>query len=249
MYYKSTAFNGSVNHLNHSIIIPLEHTQFNTVQFLLDDGRSVRVRVDIEQELAVISCVKAVCLIPKSNKVVDQFGVSSEFSYIGHSLMFTGESQKNFSQAFFNRNDVWLDAIVDGVTVKEKILLDGNALLNAAELTSKNSHDFTKPTAYYLLRETVTFPKNGVVWHFANLGNITENPIYLNVVSRIQQQLSGSNAEYINLTTFLDALKAKSYKLDKRSCWNKGRKNQEPTLKRQYRILVESGLMDISYFM
>lgn len=247
MFYKSTAFNTSAKHLHKSVIIPFESSNYNTVQFVLVDGNVLRVRVELDEPLSLISCYKTICLVPNKHKhrIPDQFGQSLPFSYVGHALMFTGESQKNFAKAFFNEPDSWMQAPSSKHTVLDDALAEGKSILTSADL-SLTDQQF--PTAYYMMRESVPFPKDGVVWHFAKLGNVHLTDLHLEILNKIKIQLSGSNVDFISLSNLMQGLDSGYYELLKSNCWNKGGKSKAPSLKRQYRLLVEAGLMDIKYF-
>lgn len=245
MFYKSTAFNSSAKHLHKSVIIPFECSNFNTVPFVLTDGNVLRVRVELDEPLAMISCYKAICLVPNKYRIPDQFGQTLPFSYVGQALMFTGESQKNFAKAFFNEPDSWLQAPSANGTVLSDALTEGKSILASADL---GLTDQQFPSAYYMMREGVPFPKDGVVWHFAKLGNVLLQDLHLEILEKIKIQLSGSHVELISLSNLKLGLDSGRYELLKSNCWNKGGKTKEPSLKRQYRTLVETGLMDINYF-
>lgn len=245
MFYKSTAFNTSAKHLHKSVIIPFESSNYNTVQFVLADGKVLRVSVELDEPLSLISCYKTICLVPNKYQIPDQFGQTLPFSYVGQALMFTGESQKNFAKTLFNEPDSWLQAPSSNGTIFDEALTDGKSILSKAEL-SLTDQQF--PAAYYMMRESVPFPKDGVVWHFAKLGKVLLTDLHLNILNKIRNQLSGSQVDSISLSNLVQGLDSGHYKLLKSNCWNKGGKSKAPSLKRQYRLLVEAGLMDIKYF-
>ena len=148
MFYKSTAFNTSAKHLHKSVIIPFECSNYNTVQFVLVDGSVLRVRVELDEPLSLISCYKTICLTPNQYRIPDQLGRILPFSYVGQALMFTGESQKNFAKAFFGEVDSWLQVPSSNGTVLDQALADGHSILHSAELKTT---ELQYPTAYYMV--------------------------------------------------------------------------------------------------
>lgn len=255
MRYKQTTFSSSADSLNSSIIIPIEMEIRSSVQFRMKDNSFVRVAVDIAG-VSQTALVKALVVTEDKTDLfnVPELKVNVPHVYSGlamyissvEPLMFTGESAINIQRAFSNYPDTWWQAPLEKTTL-EKVERDKAEKILASAVLQRTDAEFL-PSALYARSEKVPFPKDSVVWHFLNCGKIKFDDHQLNFIHGRLRKLENMKFADYNLDTFLTKLNSGELVLDTRALYNKPNKRGEQSLIKQYRLLVESGAVDIGYF-
>jgi hypothetical protein len=242
MSYRSTPA-----YLNKSVIIPFASLSYNTAFFHLKDGSSLRVKIPDVLPLSTVICQKVFVLNddPKFRSTERSLLDKTELVSLGESIYFSGESAKNFENAFKSIPDTFFDAPKAKSDVKDFCTCHGLSMLNKANANPDPSVGM--PVAYYCISESVNFPKNSQVWHFLRLGTFKLSEADSYRIQNLNRSLN-PKLELMDLNSFLKKLDNQELVLDINKHWNSGGKRNDPSLGKTYRLLVESNLMDKKYF-